>query len=130
MIKRPDFINSVHLKNILQLDNHYPDFNLFQPLMLFELFDFPMSITNFAFSKRNNLLFVGLGEKSLTSKISTILNVKLDLMKFNLPWEKKKQQKFNGGMSINHMIRNFRGEIHVEQIKFIGYQSYVIISLQ
>ena len=42
-----------------------------------------------------------------------------------MPWEKKKQEKFLGGLSINHMIRNFRGEIHVEQIKFIGYNSYV-----
>lgn len=42
-----------------------------------------------------------------------------------MPWEKKKKEKFLGGLSVNHMIRNFRGEIHVEQIKFIGYQSYV-----
>jgi hypothetical protein len=41
-----------------------------------------------------------------------------------MPWERKKE-KFLGGLSINHMIRNFRGEIHVEQIKFIGFQSYV-----
>jgi hypothetical protein len=75
IIKRPDFINSHYIKNLLQLENHYPDFHLFQPLMLFELFDFPMNITTFAFSKRNNLLFVGLGEKSISSKISNMLNV-------------------------------------------------------
>jgi len=44
--------------------------------MLFEIFDFPLNLTNFAFSKRNNLLFIGLGEKSITSKISNMLNVR------------------------------------------------------
>jgi hypothetical protein len=93
LIRRPDFINSIHVKNMLQIDNHYPDFHLFQPLMLFELFDFPMNITNFAYSKRHNLLFVGLGEKSLSSKISTILNVKHKLIKVHSSMGKEKTRE-------------------------------------
>ena len=63
------------MKNFLDLEKHCPDFRIFQPLMLFEVFDLPQDISCFTFSKRNNLLFIGLGNKSITSKITSMLNV-------------------------------------------------------
>jgi len=70
IVARPDCINYLQTIEFLELEHHYPDINLYQPLLLYEINDFPMEITSIQHCKDNNLLFVGYANTSIKGKLS------------------------------------------------------------
>ena len=58
LVERPDTINFLQTIEFLELEHHFPDINIFQPLLLYEVSDFPMEITAMNYSNETNLIFI------------------------------------------------------------------------
>ena len=61
----------------LELKNHYPDFKLFQPLLLYEVNDLPMEATSLDYTEEGNLLFVGLSKRKESNSLINKVRYKI-----------------------------------------------------
>ena len=86
----------------LLLENHFPDFKLFQPLLLYCLEDLPQQVTTFYYHKKTSLLFVGLSELKTDGPINNIIKLFQ-----NQPQRYSKLLVYN-------IIKNNSGEQHFE----------------
>lgn len=112
LVKRSDLISNIYVIKFLKLENHFSDFNLFQPLLLYNLDDLPYPVTAFHFDKRTNLMFIGLSNSSISGKINNYFS------KFKLFSNKDSGAGINisGVLMIYNLIKNNYGEVHLEQL--------------
>jgi hypothetical protein len=70
---KPYCINSIYVKNFLELEHHFPDYNTFQPMLLSIINDahFRMDITDIVYQ---DFLFVGFAMGTSTTVLSTYFN--------------------------------------------------------
>jgi hypothetical protein len=114
ILVRADLINSSHLKQFLELENHLTDFQSFQPLLINEI-DTSMEVTDIYFSKRQDLLFTGLAYSSSSDKISSYISSLSSL------WN----STHLGGFCIYHLVKSNYGELNTQRIYLQPLQSQV-----
>ncbi len=71
---RSDLISSPYTIKFLKLENHFPDIELFQPLLLANIEELKHTVSAFYFDKKTSLVFVGLSNSSLTGKINNLVS--------------------------------------------------------
>lgn len=105
ILVRGDLINSLHLKQFLELENHLTNYQLFQPLLINEI-DTSMEVTDIYFSKRQDLLFAGLAYSSSSDKFSSYISSISSL------WN----STYLGGFCIYHIVKSNYGELNTQKI--------------
>jgi hypothetical protein len=115
ILDRSDLINSLIVKNFLELENHFPDYMIFQPLLLVDIKDYKMEVTDVHFCSLENLLFIGYANSSTTGRLSSYLNSLSSL------WE----SSYMGAMSIYHMAKSNYGEVHMQRLFLTEFYSQV-----
>ena len=102
---RPDTINSLHVKNFLELENHFTSYMQLQPMLLNEICE-EMEVTDICFSKPQKLLFTGLAYSSSSGRIRSYMNSLSSL------WNNSNL----GGFGIYPLVTSSYGELHMEKI--------------
>ena len=100
LLERAELINSSHLRQFLELENHITDYMVFQPLLINEISTESMEVTSIAYSSYQNLLFAGFAYSSNTSTISSYFNSISSL--FN--------NSYLGMINIYNMVKSSYGE--------------------
>jgi len=106
----------------LRLDNHFPDFNIFQPLHLLNIENISQNLspTAFFFHKETSLLFVGLSNTTITGKINNYIS-KI----FTRTKTEPINTEYPGCVMIYNLIKNNSGNQHLEMIYERGLNSEV-----
>jgi hypothetical protein len=109
LASKPYCINSIYVKNFLELEHHFPDYNQFQPMLLSIINDahFKMEISDMVFRE---FLFVGFAFSTATNTIASYFNNIRSLM----------NNSTLGGLSIYSITQSEYGELAVK--KLIGIQ--------
>ncbi len=74
IINRTDIMSNMATYHFLELKNHFPDFILFQPMILFELNDLSFEVNAVDYNEEGSLVFAGMGNKTNTNKVSKLFN--------------------------------------------------------
>jgi hypothetical protein len=122
IINRSDLISNVYTIKFLRLDNHFPDFNIFQPLLLLNLENISLnhSPTAFHFHKTTSLLFIGLSNTTISGKINSYIS-----KFFSKNKSETNQSEYPGYLMIFNLIKNNSGAQHLELIFEKGLNSEV-----
>jgi hypothetical protein len=106
------------------LDNHFPDFNIFQPLLLLNLENISVNHipTAFHFHKSTSLLFIGLSNTTISGKINNYFS---KFFTKNKSETTSNQSEYPGYLMIFNLIKNNSGAQHLELIYEKGVNSEV-----
>jgi len=104
------------------LENHYPDFELFQPLPIYNLEELSYPISAFYFDKSLSLLFVGLSNTSISGKINNYFS---KIFSSNKNSAENSQNNIPGFLLIYNIIKNNSGSLHFELIYQKSFTSEV-----
>lgn len=107
----------------MRLDNHFPDFNIFQPLLILSLDNISLnhSPSAFYFHKQTSLLFIGLSNTTIAGKINSYFS-KLFTSRNK---SDTNNTEYPGYIMIFNLIRNNSGAQHLELIYERGLNSEV-----
>lgn len=89
----------------MELEKHFPDYMLFQPLLLHEIQDYKMEVTDIHYNTTDSLLYVGYSTSSETGSISSYISSITAL------WESTNM----GAFAIYHMSKSNYGEINMHR---------------
>jgi hypothetical protein len=105
----------------LKLENHFPDFSIFQPLPLYNLEDLPYPVSTFHYDKRTSLLFLGLSDASISGKINNYFSKFKSLVKNSVGGNEQPP----GLLLVYNIIKNNSGAIHFELLWEKNYSSEI-----
>ncbi len=92
------------------MEYHFPDFQLFQPLLIYNIEDLSYPITAFFYDKRTSLLFLGLSNSSISGKINNYFS------KIFSGSSSKNSENTPGFLLIYNIIKNNSGAHHFEPL--------------
>ncbi len=110
IVRRPDLLSNPNTIKFLKLENHFPDIQLFQPLLIYNLEDMTYPITAFYYDKRTSLLFLGLSNSSFQGKINNYFS------KIFSGSSSKNSENTPGFLVIYNIIKNNSGAHHFEPL--------------
>jgi hypothetical protein len=98
-------VNTIYF---LRLENHFADFQLFQPLSIYQLDDLTYPVNAFYYDKRTSLMFLGLTNPSISGKINNYFS--------KLFSSSSKEENSPGFLLIYNIIRSKSGAHHFEPL--------------
>ena len=101
-------MSNVNTIFFLNLENHFADFKLFQPLSIYNLENLSYPIGNFFYEKTTSLLFLGLINNSVSGKINNYFS--------KLFSSSSKEENSPGFLLIYNIIKNKSGAHHFEPL--------------
>ncbi len=94
--------------NFLRLENHFADFQLFQPLSIYNLDCLTYPVNSFYYDKRTSLLFLGLLNPSISGKINNYFS--------KLFSSASKEENSPGFLIVYNIIKSKSGAHHFEPL--------------
>ncbi len=108
----------------MQLENHFADFNIFQPLLLYNIEELQNEVHHMDYDSKTSLLFVGCLNKTFSAKISNYFS-KIKFLSSSTSTNKSKEEKGISQLIVYNIIKNNSGEIHLEPLHSQFFQSEI-----
>lgn len=120
VINRTDIISNMATYHFLELKNHFPDFQLFQPLMLDKVEDLNQEATTLDYSLKGSLVFLGTGKKS-----KDVVNKLIGKFSSFISSVSSNSNKCIGQLIIYNLIQSKNGETMLHSIFEQSYPSQI-----
>jgi hypothetical protein len=97
------------------LDNHFKDFNIFQPFQLYNIEELQNEIIGIDYNSKTSLLFVSCVNKNFTAKISNLFS-KINIFGSNINNHNKQNENGISQLIVYNIIKNNSGQSHFEPL--------------